>query len=68
MTHTTKVTMLSLAPVAAAVAIALAPAGGVGVDPQTPYGTNPSTSTVPTYHVDNQDEVDTSGGFVDRAF
>ncbi|MCX2711841.1 hypothetical protein [Mycolicibacterium sp. J2] len=68
MTHMTKVTMVSLAPVAAAVAIALAPAGGVGVDPQTPYGTNPSTSTVPTYHVDNQDEVDTSGGFVDRPF
>jgi hypothetical protein len=63
-----KATMAMLAPVAAAVAIALAPVGGVGVDPGTAYGTNPTTSTVPTYHVDNQDEVDTSGGFVDQAF
>ncbi|ORU98013.1 hypothetical protein AWB94_29025 [Mycolicibacterium canariasense] len=63
-----KAAMVSLAPVAAAVAIALAPAGGVGVDPRTPYGTDPATSTVPTYHVDNQDEVDTSGGFVDQPF
>jgi hypothetical protein len=61
-----KATMAMLAPVA--VAIALAPVGGVGVDPGTAYGTNPTTSTVPTYHVDNQDEVDTSGGFVDQAF
>jgi hypothetical protein len=64
----TKATMVGLAPLVAAVAVALTPAGGVGVDPQTPYGTTPATGTVPTYHVDNQDEVDTSGGFVDRAF
>lgn len=51
-----------------AAAIVLAPAAGANTDPEVPYGTTPTTSTAPTYHVDDQDEVDTSGGFFDRPF
>jgi hypothetical protein len=50
------------------VAIVLAPAAGASANPDTPYGTNPTTSTAQTYHVDNQDEEDTSHGFIDRPF
>ncbi|OPX08424.1 hypothetical protein [Mycobacterium sp. AT1] len=50
------------------VAIGLAPTAGASTDPDLPYGATPTTSTAPTYHVDDQDEVDTSGGFVDRPF
>lgn len=57
-----------LAAVAIGGAIVLAPAAGAGTNPDTPYGTNPTTSTMPTYHVDNQDEEDTTNGFADRAF
>lgn len=53
---------------AVGVAIVIAPAAGANTDPGTPYGTNPTTPTAPTYHVDDQDELDTSGGFVDRPF
>jgi len=49
-------------------AVVLAPTAGADTNPGIPYGTNPTTSTAPTYHVDDQDELDTSGGFVDRPF
>jgi hypothetical protein len=53
---------------AIAVSIVLAPAASANTDPDIPYGTTPTTSTAPTHHVDDQDEADTSGGFVDRPF
>lgn len=65
---TLKHTIIALAPAAAAVMVALTPAAGTGPDPSTAYGTNPVTAVTPTYHVDDHDEVDTSGGFVDQAF
>lgn len=50
------------------VAIMLGPTAGANTDPGVPYGATPTTSTASTYHIDDQDEVDTSGGFVDRPF
>jgi hypothetical protein len=57
-----------LAVVAIGVAIAFAPAAGAEADPDTPYGPNPTTTLMPMYHVDNQDDENTSNGFVDRPF
>ena len=53
---------------AVGMAIVLAPTAVASTDPDVPYGATPTTSTAPIYHVDDQDEVDTSGGFVDRPF
>jgi hypothetical protein len=49
-------------------AIALAPIAGADTDPLVPYGPNPTSPYVPGYHVDNQDEVNTTNGFRDVPF
>ena len=58
----------TLAVAAIGLAIVLAPVASASANPDTPCGTNPTTPPAPTYHVDDQDEQDTSGGFVDRPF
>jgi len=49
-------------------AIALAPIASADTNPLVPYGPNPTSPYVPGYHVDNQDEVDTTNGFRDVPF
>jgi hypothetical protein len=42
--------------------------GAVALAPIASADTNPAAPAGPTYHVDNQDEIDYSNGFVDRPF
>ena len=49
-------------------AIALAPIASADTNPLVPYGPNPTSPYVPGYHVDNQDEVNTTNGFRDVPF
>jgi hypothetical protein len=65
---TTTVTYVApwLAAAAMGAAIAHAPIANADPDPRVPYGTNPTSP--PGYHVDNQDETNTTNGFVDVPF
>ena len=61
-----------LAPLAAAAAVAgamvFAPIAAADPDPLLPYGTNPQPETSIGLHVDNQDETNTTNGYVDLPF
>jgi hypothetical protein len=67
-----KTTVKYIAPCLAAAAIggaiAHAPIANADPNPRVPYGTNPTNTSVFGYHVDNQDEANTTNGFVDVPF
>jgi hypothetical protein len=71
MTTNMKTTAKHLAPWLAAFAvgatIVLAPIANADTNPLVPYGTH-ATPAVPGYHVDDQDDANTTNGFRDAPF
>jgi len=49
-------------------AIALAPIAYANISPVATYDADSSSPSSPGYHVDNQDDVNTTNGFVDTPF
>jgi hypothetical protein len=68
MKTTVKYIAPSLAAAAIGFAIAHAPIANADPNPRVPYGTNPTDTSVFGHHVDNQDEANTTNGFVDVPF
>jgi|SoiMethySBSTD1v2_1073268.scaffolds.fasta_scaffold624275_1 hypothetical protein len=72
MTTSMKATVRSFVPWPAAAAIggaiALAPIAYATIDPVATYDADSTNPSSPSYHVDNQDEVNTTNGFLDMPF
>jgi hypothetical protein len=49
-------------------AIALAPIAYANINPLATYDADPMSPSSPSYHVDNQDDANTTNGFLDTPF